>query len=34
MQVLIVVGISICIRLSPVGRIPGVKLFIKTMTGG
>ena len=34
MESLIAVGIGICIGLSPVGRIPAVKLFVKAITGG
>ena len=34
MEALIAVGIGLCIGFSPIGKIPGVKLFIKAMTGG
>ena len=34
MEALIAIGIGLCIGFSPVGRIPGVRLFIKAMTGG
>jgi hypothetical protein len=34
MEALIAIGIGLCIGISPVGKIPAVKLFIKAMTGG
>ena len=34
MEGLIAVGIGLCIRFSPIGRIPAVKLIIKAITGG
>ena len=34
MESLIAVSIGLCIGISPIGRIPAVKLFIKAMTGG
>ena len=34
MEGLIAIGIGICIGLSPIGRIPAVKIFIKAVTGG
>ena len=34
MEGLIAVGIGICIGLSPIGKIPAVKIFIKAVTGG
>jgi len=34
MEALIAVGIGICIGISPIGKIPAVRLFIKAVTGG
>jgi len=34
MEALIAIGIGLCIRFSPVGKIPAVKLIIKAVTGG
>ena len=34
MESLIAVGIGICIGFSPIGRIPGIRLFVTSVTGG
>ena len=34
MKIIIAIGIGVCIGLSSVGKIPGVKLFITAVTGG
>lgn len=34
MEALIAIGIGLCIGISPVGKIPAVKLIIKAVTGG
>ena len=34
MEVLIAIGIGICIGISPLGKTPAIKLFVKAVTGG
>lgn len=33
-ETLIAIGIGVCIGISPLGRIPAVRLFLKAVTGG
>ena len=34
MEGLIAVCLGICIGISPIGRIPAVRIFIRAVTGG
>ena len=34
MEALIAIGIGVCIVISPLGRIPAVRFFVKAVTGG
>ena len=34
METLIAIGIGICIGISPIGKLPAVKIIVKAVTGG